>query len=94
MGRCTVLVGWEGAWPIYRGFVATLGYLVYWRNFGSQPSQNSWVHALIAIPRTSGLQACMHPPKGKRKENEKREKERERGAPKTKETTNSTLPPK
>ena len=37
----------------------------------------SWVHALIAIPRTLGLQACMHPPKGKRKESAISEKEKE-----------------
>ena len=38
----------------------------------------SWVHALIAIPCTSGLQGLMHPPKGKRKESATmRDKERE-----------------
>ena len=37
---------------------------------------NSWVNALISVPRSSGLQACTHPPKD-RKERAIREKERE-----------------
>ena len=52
----------------------------------------------MAISRTSGLQACMHPPKGKRKESAMRDKERKRGAPKAKEgsikNTNSYSPSK
>ena len=36
-----------------------------------------WMHALIAIPCTSSLQGCMHPPKGKRKESAMSEKETE-----------------
>ena len=35
------------------------------------------MHALFAIPRTLGLQTCMHPPKGKIKESAMMDKERE-----------------
>ena len=40
--------------------------------------ESSWLNALIAVPRTSGLQACIHPPKD-RKESTTPYKKRERG---------------
>ena len=39
----------------------------------------------VVLLKPSGLQVCMHPPKGKRKESAMSNKERERGAQKTKE---------
>ena len=59
---------------------------------------NSLLYWIIAILRTSGLQVCMHPLKGKRKESAMRDKDREGGAPKINEgsvkTTNSYSPSK